>query len=172
MHGIHSDFSVRPDEAAIRAAVGRIVASPGLKKSAQLANFLTFVVDETLAGRADRIKAYNIAADALGRDESFDPQNDPIVRVEAGRLRRALDHYYANGGAGDPVVIELPRGHYVPLFRRKRPQSQATARLTELRRHVAGTLRGNGWLVLVTVVIAVAASFALDLVWMALGLKG
>jgi hypothetical protein len=89
----------QPDGGEIRAALDRLVASPELSKSPQLAHFLTFIVDETLAGHAERIKAYGIAADTLGRDANFDPQNDPIVRVEAGRLRRTLEHYYANGGA-------------------------------------------------------------------------
>jgi hypothetical protein len=75
---------------------------------------LRFVVDAALAGQADRIKGYTIGVEAFGRGEDFDPQSDPIVRVEAGRLRRALDNYYA--GAKDPVVIALPVGTYVPTF--------------------------------------------------------
>jgi hypothetical protein len=169
MQGTEGHFPVHPGEADIRAALGRIVAGPSLKKSPQLANFLTFVVDETLAGRADRIKAYNIAADALGRNENFDPQSDPIVRVEAGRLRRALAHYYANGGCDDPIVIDLPRGCYVPVFRSDKPRRRAIARLSELRRQLADTLRDNRWLVLVTAAIAAAVSFALDLIWMLVG---
>jgi adenylate cyclase len=105
-----------PHKAVIRAALERVVASSHLNQSPQLASFLRFVVEETLAGRSDRIKAYSIAADALGRDSSFDADNDPIVRVSAGRLRRALRHYYADGGCDDPVVIELPFGNYVPVF--------------------------------------------------------
>ena len=79
----------QPHETDIRTALDRVVTSAHLGKSPQLANFLRFVVAETLAGRTERIKAYTIAADALGRDASFDPQNDPIVRVEVSRLRRA-----------------------------------------------------------------------------------
>ena len=68
------------------------------------------MVEETLAGRGDRIKAYTIATAALGRDDNFDPQIDPIVRVEAGRLRQALRQYYAAEGRHDPIVIDLPVG--------------------------------------------------------------
>jgi hypothetical protein len=153
----------QPKAADIRAALGRIVASSCLNKSPQLAHFLTFVVDETLAGRGDRIKAYNVAADALGRDADFDPQNDPIVRVEAGRLRRALDHYYTNGGAGDPVVIDLPRGHYVPVFRANKTRRGAGARLRELRLQLTKVLRENYRLVLAIVVIATVVSLAVNL---------
>ncbi len=109
--------SVRPP-AKSAPRWSRSSPASAFSKSGQLASFLRFVVQETLAGRGDRIKAYTIATAALGRDDNFDPQIDPIVRVEAGRLRRALRHYYANEGSSDPVVIDLPVGHYTPVFRR------------------------------------------------------
>ena len=56
--------------------------------------FFSYVIEETLAGRSDRIKAYSIAVTAFDRSEDFDPLTDPIVRIEATRLRRALEHYY------------------------------------------------------------------------------
>jgi adenylate cyclase len=74
------------------------------------------VVDEALAGRASQLKGYTIALAVYGRKEGFDPQVDPIVRVEAGRLRRALEHYYLTAGKNDPVRIEIPKGSYVPTF--------------------------------------------------------
>ena len=153
-------------QADIRAALDRVVASDHLSKSPQLGNFLRFVVDKTLAGRAERIKAYSIAADALGRDANFDPQNDPIVRVEAGRLRRALDHYYANGGSNDPIVIELPRGHYVPVFRANTARRRTITRFHVMRRRFTNTVRGNSRLVVLIVVIATAVSLGLDLFWL------
>ena len=111
-----SDPKSGHDPATIRAALAQLLASPPFCKSAQLANFLRFVVEETLAGRGGRIKAYTIATAALGRDDGFDPQADPIVRVEAARLRRALRNYYADQGRDAPIVIELPTGHYTPSF--------------------------------------------------------
>jgi tetratricopeptide (TPR) repeat protein len=110
------EVSGRPCADEVRAALDRIVASPHFRASPQLASFLRFVVEAALSGGSDRIKGYTIAVEALGRDSDFDPQADPIVRVEAGRLRRALDRYYANGGTDDPIAIELPRGSYVPTF--------------------------------------------------------
>jgi hypothetical protein len=82
------------------------------------------VVERALAGRGAEIKSYTIAVEALGRDPSFEPEADPIVRVEAGRLRQALALYYAGAGSTDPVIIELLRGSYVPKFR---PRGTATA---------------------------------------------
>ena len=109
------------DNDEIRRQLVRIVGSAPLIGSLRLTRFLTFVVKATLAGEGARIKAYTIAVKALGRGSDFDPQADPIVRVEAGRLRTALARYYADAGRDDPVTIELPRGSYVPTFRRPEP---------------------------------------------------
>ena len=108
-----------PDVDEIRNELGRIVASEALRNSLRLTRFITFVVETTLAGTDARIKAYTIAVEALGRAGNFDPQSDPIVRVEACRLRQALARYYAGAGRDDPLVIEVPRGTYVPSFRRR-----------------------------------------------------
>ena len=101
---------------AVRQALALVLASDELRSSPQLANILRFVVEATLEGRREAIKGYTIAVEALGRDPSFDPQADPIVRVEATRLRRALERYYAGAGAGDELEIAIPRGSYVPHF--------------------------------------------------------
>jgi hypothetical protein len=106
-----------PTAYQVRAALERVVAGEAFRHSAQLIAFLRFVVDAALRGEGDRIKAYTIAIEALGRGENFDPQTDPIVRIAAGRLRRALELYYTEDGATDSVVIDIPRGHYVPTFR-------------------------------------------------------
>ena len=103
-----------PDE--IRAALAEIQASAAFMASRQLSVFLSYVVEKTLAGEADRIKAYSIATEALSRPETFDPASDPIVRVEAGRLRKALNAYYQAEGAGARLRIVIPRGSYVPRF--------------------------------------------------------
>jgi hypothetical protein len=81
--------------------------------------FLSYVVEESLAGRAHRIKAYSIAIAAFGRDASFDPQSDPVVRIEAGHVRRALERYYLTGGQLDPLIISIPMGGYVPTFTKR-----------------------------------------------------
>ena len=110
------DAPVAPPAEDVREALARIIAHPLLAKSIKLQRFLTYIVEEALAGRADRLKAYNIATIALGRPDSFDPSQDPIVRVEASRLRRALAAYYASEGLHDPVRIQLHAGSYQPHF--------------------------------------------------------
>ena len=169
---INPDSAEPTQNADIRAALDRVVSSAHLNKSPQLANFLRFVVKQKLAGNGSRLKAYTIAADALGRDSSFDPQNDPIVRVEAGRLRRALDHYYSDGGCDDPIVIELPRGRYVPVFRANSARRRALARVHVLRRQFAEAAGENFQLVLLIAIIATAVSLSLDLIWMMVGKTG
>jgi hypothetical protein len=109
-----------PEPRAIRAGLDRIEASRPFDTSPMLMSFLRFVVESTLAGRGGRLKGYTIGVEALGRGENFNPQIDPIVRVEAIRLRAALARYYSGAGVGDPIVIEIPRGHYVPCFTHRR----------------------------------------------------
>ena len=111
------DHSQAPDANDVRAALARICTSRPLDTSPKLTSFLRFVVEVTLAGHGHRLKGYTIGVEALGRAASFDPQIDPIVRVEAIRLRAALARYYSGAGAHDSVVIDMPRGHYVAQFR-------------------------------------------------------
>lgn len=100
---------------SVLAALEEILASPSFEASERNKRFLKFVVTEALAGRADHIKAYTIATVVFGRDSSFDPQTDPIIRIEASRLRRALEHYYLTAGKDAAVRIEIPKGSYVPV---------------------------------------------------------
>ena len=104
-------------EEAIRQQLDKILISSQLVNSPNLRNFLRFIVEKTLAGEAADIKGYNVATQVLGRKADFDPNLDPIVRIQAGRLRRALELYYGVQGKSDAVVIDVPKGSYVPVFR-------------------------------------------------------
>jgi hypothetical protein len=108
----------RPHADDIRLELHRIVNSSPFRDAYRLTSFLSFIVEMTLAGNGNKLKAYTIAVEALGRRADFDPQTDPIVRVEAVRMRQALARYYSGIGRDDPLVIEVPRGSYVPAFRR------------------------------------------------------
>ncbi|MPR11345.1 tetratricopeptide repeat protein [Microvirga tunisiensis] len=112
-----------PSAADVRAQLDRLLASPDLDAPARARKFLRYVVEETLAGRAERIKAYAIGTEVFERSSDFDAQNDPAVRIEAGRLRRALERYYLSDGLSDPVVITIPKGAYVPHFAWHTPQA-------------------------------------------------
>lgn len=135
-----------------------MVASQNFRASPQLASFLHFVVEETLTGHADRIKGYSIAVGALGRNDTFDPQTNPIVRVEAGRLRRALEHYYAGPGRRDPLVIELPRGTYVPTFNRHRMAHGLSALAAYGRQLIPQAVRRRSLLFVACVAAAVLSA--------------
>jgi TolB-like protein len=104
------------DPELVRAELARIIASPDFSASDRNRRFFVYVVEEALAGRGGRIKAYTVATTVFGRDEHFDAQLDSIVRIEAGRLRRALEHYYLTAGAQSPIRIDMPRGTYAPVF--------------------------------------------------------
>ena len=116
MPGSSAETEPLPVADEVLAALERMLASEPFRPSAQLRVFLRYVVETTLRGEADRIRAFTIAVEAFGRDQDFNPQSDPIVRVEAARLRRAIEQYYAGPGADDPVKILVPRGGYVPQF--------------------------------------------------------
>jgi tetratricopeptide (TPR) repeat protein len=107
-----------PDRAAVTDALERVLAQPEIARSPQLAQFLSYIVSRTLEGQSQAIKAYSIAVDVFGRPADFDPQNDPIVRVQARRLRALLDEYYSGAGKTEVVRIVLPTGRYVPEFAR------------------------------------------------------
>src|SRR5262245_2096416 len=117
--------SPAPDQ--VRAALGRVVASSVFTASPRMQAFLRYVVEETLEGRGDEIKGYTLALEVFGRGNSFDPANDSVVRVEAARLRRTLAAYYGDEGVGDTIVIDVPKGGYVPAFHMRPPAAPGPA---------------------------------------------
>ena len=111
---ISPDCWSEDDRKAIREQLDRIVRSGPFAQSRRRQRFLEYILHETLAGRGKRLKGYSVALEVFGRPETFDPVADPIVRVEAGRLREKLRSYYDTDGMNDPIRIELPRGSYQP----------------------------------------------------------
>jgi adenylate cyclase len=112
-----SETNPSPTEEAIRLQLEKILASPHFVNSPNLHNFLRFIVEKTLAGESADIKGYTVATQVMGRKADFDPNLDPIVRIQAGRLRRALEQYYGVQGKSAALVIDVPKGSYVPVFR-------------------------------------------------------
>lgn len=113
---ISRDCRSESERRAVRAQLDRILASGPFAHSRRRQQFLEYIVHETLAGRGARIKGYTIALEVFGRPETFDPVADPIVRIEAGRLREKLRSYYDTVGMNDPIRIVLPRGTYRPVI--------------------------------------------------------
>ena len=103
-------------EAAVRSELDRLLASPSLQDSDLLKRFLRYIVENTLAGEGDTLKEYRLGVEVFGRDTSFDPKLDPVVRMAARRLRAKLQEHYENGGRGASVRIEVPKGAYATCF--------------------------------------------------------
>ena len=106
----------------VEEELARVLHSREFQDSARMCRFLRFTVEAKLAGKAGELKEYSIAVAVFDREPDFDPRTDPVVRSEARRLRSKLASYYANEGVQDELVIELPKGGYVPQFR-ERPAS-------------------------------------------------
>lgn len=98
------------------AELARVLGSRDFPGTPRIRNFLSFVVDKELAGAAQEITPTNIATKIFGRDAAFDPNKDPIVRIEAARLRRDLETYYLKSGRANPLRIRIPKGGYRPVF--------------------------------------------------------
>jgi len=101
---------------AIEQQLHRITSSDEFRKCPQLLRFLRFAVSEALSGRDGGSKERLIGMEVFGRASDYDAGADPVVRVEARRLRRKLAEYYADGGQQDPIEIRLPKGGYLPTF--------------------------------------------------------
>ena len=112
-------FPMQPTADEIRTQLDRLLASDGLATATRLRRFLRYVVERSLDGEADQLKEYTIGVDVFDRDDGYDPRIDSIVRVEAGRLRAKVDAYYRGAGGGDPVIVRISRGSYVPSFERR-----------------------------------------------------
>lgn len=105
-----------PDPVEVVAALRRILDSEELRTAPRSRDFLAYVVTETLAGRGNRLKERTVARYSLGRTKDFDSVTDAAARVQANRLRTSMERYYAGTGAAESLVIDLPKGSYVPTF--------------------------------------------------------
>src|ERR1700677_2692872 len=120
---------VHPEELTEQAVMGqleRILSSSTFMNSERLSRFLRFAVGAAVQRPSTQLKEYAVALAVFDKQGSFDPRYDAIVRVEAGRLRARLKHYYETEGLQDSVIIELPKGGYVPRFTYKKQNSAKT----------------------------------------------
>ena len=106
-------------DTTIREQLERILASPTFKQVDRLKRFLSFIVLESISGRSTELKEYVIGVHVFGKESSFDPRTDPIVRVQARRLRAKLARYYQEDGPADEVIVDLPKGGYAPVFKHR-----------------------------------------------------
>ncbi len=124
----------------IRKQVQSILSWEAIRNSQVISRFLEFVVEEKLSGRTDEIKEYTIGVKALGRPVDFNPQLDAIVRIHAGRLRRMLGEYYKEKGINDAIIIEIPKGTYIPVFEERTAGSKKEFLLASADSALSSTL--------------------------------
>lgn len=115
---------------AVRRHLDRILASATFQQVDRLKRFISFIVLEAVAGRSDQLKEYVVGVQVFGKESSFDPRTDPVVRVQARRLRARLQRYYKEEGQADELVIDLPKGGYSPVFKRRDPGPVARRSVT------------------------------------------
>ncbi|MEH6593685.1 MAG: hypothetical protein V7746_25685 [Halioglobus sp.] len=108
--------TIEPPRVEVETQLAKILSSSLFSSSKRLADFLQFITQRTLDGEANTVQQSTIAAAVYQRDASFNPSSDPLVRVEANRLRKALTKYYSEIGQNDPLVISIPLRSYVPRF--------------------------------------------------------
>ncbi|MBZ5724382.1 MAG: hypothetical protein LAP87_05235 [Acidobacteriia bacterium] len=144
------------DSREVREHLEKILASPAFAGAPRVQQFLRFVVEEALEGRAGEIKESVVAMQVFGRRGDFDSHSDSVVRVHATHLRRRLREYYRSEGEGDALIVELLPGAYVPSFR---PAAAAP---------IAAAGWRPRWLLPVAVPATLAAALALGaFVWVA-----
>ncbi len=106
-----------PSAAQVREHRDRMLASKIFSLSKRQSDFLQYVINAALEGHQEKLKEFTLGVDVFEKDETFDPSTDSIVRVEASRLRAKLREYYVVEGQDDSVRIDIPKGHYIPVFR-------------------------------------------------------
>src|SRR6185503_17857303 len=126
----------RVSDKLVRQQLSRILSSKTFAQVERLKRFVSFIVGETMGGRGGDLKEYVIGVQVFGKEPSFDPRTDPIVRVQARRLRTRLARYYRDEGNNDELIIDLPKGGYAPVFR-LREEAPST------KRSLTATLAGR-----------------------------
>ncbi|EIJ34951.1 hypothetical protein [Thiothrix nivea] len=109
----------------IKQELQHVLNSRLLENKKQAINFIAYIMEETLAGRGKKITQYGIAIEALGKPTDYNPTDNPAVRVEAGRVRRLLEEYYATEGRHSKLRITLPVGSYQPVVEWVTPTSSS-----------------------------------------------
>jgi hypothetical protein len=124
----------------------KILQSQTLHGSESLRAFLRFVVTKALDNEESSLKEYTIATEVFGRSSSrYDSRNDSVVRVQAKRLRSKLQEYYLTEGKNDPLIIDLPKGHYAPTFSYPVESNGSPTRRSNLKSPIS-SLRAGRWL--------------------------
>lgn len=158
-----------PDRDSRLRQIDKLVASETLHGSESLCNLLKFLARKSIENPGVSIKEYQIATEVFGRSADFDPRLDSTVRVQTGRLRSKLMEYYANGGADDRVMVEVPKGSYSLVFHQKAPVEPPRAeppRAAEAPAPVASARPSRTWWLLTGILgVGLALTLASNVRW-------
>jgi hypothetical protein len=113
------------DQTDVLPQVELILHSDAFRGSEVLRRLLKFLADKYIAGEADQLKEYTVAIDGLGKPPSYDPRHDSTVRIQVGRLRQKLAEYYRTEGKDDPIIVDLPKGHFKLTCESRPPKADA-----------------------------------------------
>ena len=150
--GVFPRVELNPD--SIRVALDKILASPGFVNAERLSRFLRYTVEETLSGQTDKLKETLLGIEVFGRKPTYDPRVDAVVRTEAVKLRARMRDYYVADGRDDEVIIDLPKGGYVPAFRlREKTPEPAPPPAPE---PFTNTHKGHDWRPAIAVALLIA----------------
>ena len=141
----------------VRATLDKILSSSGFANAERLTRFLRYTVEETLNGQTDKLKESLLGIDVFGRKPTYDPRVDAVVRTEAVKLRARLRDYYESEGREDEIIIDLPKGGYIPAFRfrEKEPAEPATPVQVEVHKtHEWKTMNAFATLLVLAVLAA------------------
>ena len=142
--------------AAVLPALEKILASPGFVFTAdRLSRFLRYAVEEHLNGQTDKLKESFLGVELFGRKPSYDPRIDGVVRTEAVKLRARLKQYYDSDGSADELIIDMPKGGYVPAFRLRQKEHATESQAPLERRRLPWKLFAAGFAILVLLVSGV-----------------
>src|SRR5579864_9743146 len=128
---------------SIRSTLEKILASPGFANADRISRFLRYTVEETLNGQTDKLKESLLGIDVFGRKPTYDPRVDAVVRTEAVKLRARLRDYYEADGREDELIIDLPKGGYVPAFRLREKAPEPTPATAQ--ESFDNTHKGHDW---------------------------
>lgn len=109
-------YSAELDQTLIQQQLDKIINSDEFRGTSRSKRFLSYLVEQSLNGNSAKLKGYSLGIDVFDKDIDFDPKIDPIVRVQAGKLRQRLDLYYSKSGKEDETRILIPKGTYSPVF--------------------------------------------------------
>ena len=171
MGNAHQDLLADLDRGLLQAdprweLAKRVACSSGFQKAARLRDFLKYVCACTILDRPDEATEQQIGIHVFGRQPAYSPNEDNVVRSQARLLRMKLENFFKEEGKDEPVIITIPKGHYLPVFEPRPLQACPES----LQQEAASVPAPKSKLV-TPILAALAVVLALTCLWLALRLR-